>query len=340
MEPTPLLLEKMRSVHQQNMKNDLDRRAATTRQVNWNNTTDVELVIRHDYQVVLPLLKEAKEDTELVPRFTLKKKSNPVFAKFPPNKEFKFSLDLMKLAIAYGMILHIQYRGETGKSEDTFVQGHGRICYPMVLGKSASGKMLLRGYHLRGWSVSHEGNVQKEWRMFRVDRILSMSFTGSFFRLPPAGYNMDDKGMRGGRLATADFDAIRQNQKSLVASNAIQNRKEVVMDDKEKVSVVQIDKTDTMLNLEEPYANPNIDEKDKDIVRMTFLKSLASNRYICILGALGQKNKTVKLTERGKYLGTFKVIKAMMGTHLGKDAVKNIGGSSEYELHVFIKKLN
>lgn len=335
------LLEKVKFVHQENLKRDLDRKVSSIHNADWNNKEDVELVQRMDFSSVLPILTEANGvDVDYVPRYTLKKKTNPLFAKYPPNKEFKYTRSMLTDAINYGMILSIQYRGETGDSEDTFVQGHRRIVYGMILGKSAKGQYLLRGYHLRGWSVSQSGNIQKEWRMFRTDRILSISFTGSFFRLPPKGYNMDDKGMKGGIIVKADFDVIRQNQKTLVQGNVIQNKKEVVFDNKEIMAAIQIDKTDSVLDLERPFENPNIDEKDKDIIRITFLKSLASNRHIAVLGALGQRNKTVKLTERGKYLGTFKVLRAMMGTHLGKASVQKIGDANEYELHIFVKKLN
>ena len=42
-----------------------------------------------------------------------------------------------------------------------------------------------------------------------------MTFTGSFYRLAPIGYNMNDKGMRGGIIAKADFNEIRKNQQTL-----------------------------------------------------------------------------------------------------------------------------
>jgi hypothetical protein len=322
-------------VNRQNLKLGLERKVSTIKHSVWNNNTDVEYVMRHDFcpQILL------KEDNTYVPRFNIKRQSNPLFAEFQPNRELKYSRDLMEKAINYGMIISIQYRGETGSSKDNFVQGHQRVIYPMVLGKSSKGKMLLRGYHLRGWSVSRNGNTQKDWRMFRADRILSMSFTGAFFRLPPVGYNMDDKGMRGGIIVAADFDIIRNNQKKLIQKEVIQNKTEVVLDGKKSI-VVQVDKTDTVLDLDDPFANPNISEEDKKIIRLTFLKSMTTNRYIAVVGALGQRGHVVKLTERGKYLGTFKVLKSTMGDGLGKPHLRNVDGKSEYELKVFIKKLN
>jgi len=53
-------------------------------------------------------------------------------------------------------------------------------------------------------------HINKIWRLFRTDRILSMTFTGSFYRLPPSGYKADDKGMRGGIIAKADFNTNKK----------------------------------------------------------------------------------------------------------------------------------
>lgn len=321
----------------------LERRVSSTKFIEHNNKQDVEFVLREEFTPEMVL----NEDNIYVPRFKVKKQKNQLFSKFPPNKEFKYSRDMMELAINYGMILLIQYRGETGSSQDNFVQGHQRVIYPMVLGRSSKNNPLLRGYHLRGWSVSKNGNTQKDWRMFRADRILSMSFTGSFFRLPPSGYNMNDKHMVGGIIAAADFSVIRQNQKKLIDGSVIQNKKEVVLDQppkeekkRKKIYAIQIESTDTVLDLEKPFDNPNLDEEDKSITRLTFLKALGSQKYICVVGALGERNSIVKLTERGKYLGSFRVMKAVMGDHLDKPHLRKLEGKEEFDLAIFVKRLN
>jgi hypothetical protein len=321
--------------HKQNVQYKVDRKIATINHSEWNNKRDVEYVARHDfYPEVL-----VKEDATYVPRFSIKKYSHPIFAEFPPNKELKFNRDLMIKAIEYGMILMIQYRGDSGNSEDKFVQGHQRVIYPMVIGTSAKGKPLLRAFHLKGWSVSKNGNINKEWRMFRTDRILSMSFTGSFFRLPPDGYNSKDKGMRGGITKAANFDEIMRLQKSLIQKDVIQNKREVVLDEKKKIIVVQTDDTNTVLDLGTPFDNPNISKDDLKLMRISFLKSIHDGKYIAILGALGKKGHLVKLTSRGKYLGTYRVLKSVMGDHLDKPHLKNVEGRAEFDLHIFIKKV-
>jgi hypothetical protein len=322
--------------HKQNIQYKIDRTISSMNHAEWNNKRDVEYVIRKDFYPELVV----NEDATYVPRFSIKKYSHPIFAEFPPNKELKYSRELMIKAIEYGMILMIQYRGDTGESRDNFVQGHQRVVYPLVLGTSAKGKPLLRAYHLRGWSVSKNGNINKDWRMFRTDRILSMSFTGSFFRLAPDGYNSKDKGMRGGIIKAADFDEITKMQKTLVRKDVIQNKREVVLDDKKKVVVVQVDSTNTVLDLNSPFDNPNIKEADKKLIRMTFLKSIHDGKHIAIVGALGQRGHLVKLTSRGKYLGTFRVLRSVMGDHLNKPHLKRVEGKAEFELYVFVKKVD
>jgi len=151
------------------------------------NKKPVEYTIRENYELV--------EDREYVPRFTLKNVKD--IANIPINEPIKYSDAVMIKAIKYGMMFLINYKGE----EDKHFSGHERVIYPMVLGRSTQGKVLLRGWHLNGWSVSNKRHIDKIWRLFRADRILSMTFTGSFYRLAPIGYNMNDKGMRGGIIA-------------------------------------------------------------------------------------------------------------------------------------------
>lgn len=319
--------DKITEIHDANIKLKLERKENDSLFYDDNNENDVEFIIRHDFYPELKL----NEDSTYVPRFNIKKYSNPLFAKFPPNKEIKYDRDLMMLAINYGMILQLQYRG----AEDDFVQGRQRVIYPMVLGTSSKGKPLLRAYHLKGWSQSQNGKIDKVWRMFRTDRILSMSFTGNFFRLAPAGYSMQDKGMRGGIIVAADFNKIRDNQKTLIENNLIQNKEQINLKD-----TIEVDETNTKLNLSEPFINPNLNEDDKKLIRLTFLKSTTTNHYIAILGALGEKNKIVKVSNRNKYLGQYKVLKWITGDNLGKPHMKNVEGQLEFDLFIFIKKMN
>jgi len=291
------------------------------------NRKHVEFVIKESYN-------DLREDNEFIPRFSLKNIKD--FQNIPINEPIKYDEKILIKAIQYGMIFLINYKGE----KDKLFSGHERVIYPMVLGRSSKGKVLLRGWHLNGWSVSKNRHVNKIWRLFRSDRILSMTFTGSFYRLPPAGYNMNDKGMRGGIIATADFSQIRRNQQNLVQQNVIQNREEVTLSQEERKFVtIRVKGTDSKLDLNQPTENAYINNlKNVDNVRISFLKSIYGNIYLAILGAMGEPGNTVKvIDDKGKNLGVFKVIDSTTGQIL--KSIKKVKGNSLYDLYIFDKKI-
>ena len=279
------------------------------------NTKPVEYVVREHYELI--------EDNEFIPRFSLKNVKD--IANIPINEPIKFNEQTMIKAIKYGMIFLINYKGE----EDSHFAGHERVIYPLVLGRSAKGKILLRGWHLNGWSVSNNRSINKIWRLFRTDRILSMTFTGSFYRLAPSGYNMYDKGMRGGIIARADFNEIRRNQQNLVNQNKIQNREEVTMSTPERTfASIVVKDTETQLDLTKAMENTYINNtKDQSTLRLSFLKSIYGNKFIAVLGALGQPGNTVKVkNDKGQDLGNFKVLDSITGQVL--KSIKNVKGNT------------
>jgi hypothetical protein len=129
---------------------------------------------------------------------------------WPINKAIQPNLKKLVKAIRYGMVIMIEYKG----AEDDHPSGHERVIYPMVLGKSKDGKYLLRGYHFTGWSMSERSVTDKVWRMFRGDRIKNMTFTGSFYKLAPDGYNKNDSGMAT-IVVKADINNIIRNQEKI-----------------------------------------------------------------------------------------------------------------------------
>jgi hypothetical protein len=290
------------------------------------NKKPIEFVVKDNYNL--------NEDNLYIPRFQLKNVKE--IADIPINKPMKASQDIIIKAIKYGMIFLISYKGE----KDTRFMGSERVIYPMVIGKSSKGNILIRGYHLNGWSVSNNRHIDKIWRMFRLDRILSITFTGSFYRLPPAGYNMDDKGMRGGIIAKADFNEIRKNQQTLVKAQEIQNKEDVTLGDEERKFVtVKARVTDTQLDLNNPMDNAYINNlKDLNILRLSFLKSIYGNVYIAILGALGQQGNTVKvINDKGGNVGVFKVLDSIGGDVLKK--IKKVKGNAIFDLYLFDTKI-
>ena len=291
------------------------------------NTKPVEFVLTERYN-------DLKEDNEFVPKFSLKNVKD--FSDVPINKPIKYDEKIFIKAIKYGMIFLVVYKGEKDKQ----ATGHERVIYPMVLGRSSKGSPLCRGWHLSGWSVSNSRHINKIWRMFRTDRIQSMTFTGSFYRLPPAGYNMNDKGMRGGIIARADFNEIRRNQQNLIKSNIIQDRDEVTLGEEDRgFASVRAKVTDTKLDLTKPLENSYINNvKNLANVRVSFLKSVYGNVYIALLGAMGQPGNTVKvMTDKGKNLGVFKVMDSTTGEIL--KSIKRVKGNTLYDLYIFDKKI-
>ena len=275
------------------------------------------------------------EDMGYVPRFSLK--DIEIFKDIPTNKPLKPNMALLTKAIKYGMIFLINYKG----AEDKHFSGHERVIYPMVLGRSSKGKILLRGYHLNGWSVSKNQHVDKVWRLFRFDRILSMTFTGSFYRLAPEGYKMNDKGMRGGIIAKADFTHIRRNQQQLLNTKKIQSKEEISLEkDGKKFVTIRVSNTDTTLNLETAMDNPIIRQsKDVSNLRITFLKTIYGNQYVAILGAIGKPGNIAKLIDdsNNKTIGTYRVLDSISGDALKK--IKRVKGNKEYDLYIFEKKI-
>ena len=298
---------------------------------NYYNTKPVEFVVKENFKL--------KEDTAYIPRFKLKDVRQ--IAGIPINEPIKPTQEIFVKAIKYGMIFLINYKGGSGKSEDKHFAGHERVIYSLVIGKSSSGKILIRGWHLNGWSVSSNRHMQKIWRMFRLDRVLSMTFTGSFYRLPPAGYNMNDKGMRGGIIARADFNEIRKNQQALLKAQEIQNREDVYLDEEERKFIsIKVKTTETNLDLNKPLENSYINNmKDIANVRVSFLKSIYGNRYIAIIGALGKPGNTVKVNDdKGNNLGVFKVMDSIAGDTLKR--IKRVKGNAVEGMWLMLQQDN
>ncbi|MEB5329982.1 hypothetical protein RXS07_29925, partial [Pseudomonas aeruginosa] len=103
-------------------------------------TKDQNFLLRPKFNLTMRL----NEDATYVPRFTIK--NDTIFSDVPTNTPMKITKELIAKAIQYGMILQIDYKGE----DDANFSGHERVIYPMVLGLSTNGKLLIRGYHLKG----------------------------------------------------------------------------------------------------------------------------------------------------------------------------------------------
>lgn len=257
---------------------------------------------------------------------------------FPVNKPIPFDRNKMIKAIEYGMIISILYRGK----KDKWKGGRERTIAPMVMGiNKNTGNLLIRAFHLDGYSVHERQNTKKVWRLFIGTSIKSMTFTGDFFRLPPKGYKINDRVMTETTIVRADFNKIRKNQYKLVQLDKIQKVEDEEISSKESALATQIEVSDTgtILNLQNPWADSKyMDKKNAKAIKLTFMKSVFGNEYMVIFGALGTPGRTVKIYENGKIIGSYKTLQSFVATELSYK--KKINGQSEFKLYTFVKKLN
>lgn len=259
-----------------------------------------------------------------------------IIPNFPINKPVKFDQTLMVKAIEYGLVILINYRGD----KDKWRGGRERNIQPLVLGINKNTRnMLVRGWHLEGWSVSQKKETKKVWRLFKTDNILSMTFTGNFFRLPPKGYKMNDRIMTEKTIIRADFNRIRMNQNKLLKGGKIQDEEETTLGKKTSTIVpkIEITNTNTQLDLKLPWENEIMNKKQAANTKVSILRSIFGREYIAVVGALGTVGKTVKIYENDKLLGNYKTVRSFIGTDFNKNRV--IDSQNIFDLYVFNKKL-
>jgi len=269
-----------------------------------------------------------------------------IIPNFPINKPVKFDEELLKKAIKYGLVILMNYRGD----KDKWRGGRERTIQPMVLGVNKNTKnMLVRGWHLEGWSVSQRAETKKVWRLFKTDNIISMTFTGNFFRLPPQGYKMNDRIMTERILARADFNEIRRNQNTLLKGGKIQAEEETTISTPTGgVVSIEVSNSNSQIDLKNPYKNLLINKKNLDSVRflsdpstqsmkISVMKSMFGNKYLVIVGAVGTINRQVKVYDGKTLLGNYRCIKSFLGSDLVNNKI--VDNQSIFDLYVFNRKL-
>lgn len=286
-----------------------------------------------DIKIFGPKVNEAQEiDPNIIPNF-------------PINKPVKFSEDLLKKAINYGLVILINYRGD----EDKWRGGRERTIQPMVLGINKNTKnMLVRGWHLEGWSVSQRAETKKVWRLFKTDNILTMTFTGNFFRLPPQGYKMNDRIMTERTIAAADFNKIRNNQDKLLKGGKIQAEEETTITKPIGVVSIELTNSGSKIDLKNPSKNLLINKKNLDpvkflqdpstqIMKFSVMRSMFGRKYLVIVGAIGTVDRQVKVYDGKTLLGNYRCIKSFLGAELKDNKI--IDNQSIFDLYVFNRKL-
>jgi len=264
------------------------------------------------------LIREASGDKDLVPGF-------------PVNRPMRFNEALMVKAVQNGMIILLSYKGD----KDNWKGGRERVIYPMTLGVNRNTRnMLLRGWHLNGWSVHEHAHVEKVWRLFKTVNIKSMMFTGDFYRLPPVGYRLNDRAMTERIIVQADFNIIRRNQQNLLNEGKIElEQEQKVSSSTSEVVKIDIRTTDTILDLRNPWTNTLMDRRKLNDIRITFMRTVIGNEHLAVIGAYGTEGRVTKIFEGSKLIGTYKVIKSITGNELQRTNVVN--GQSSFKLYIF-----
>lgn len=137
-----------------------------------------------------------------------------------------FSLDLMTQAISQGREVGILYKGDKMSAPS----GKYRLIYPVAMGMSTAGNRVIRAIHKTGQSESaakHTGvrsaEIKNVWRLFKVDNIKGMWFTGGFFNYLPNEFNPNDKGMATVEVA-ANLLKIKKFQADFIAQKRQDNQ--------------------------------------------------------------------------------------------------------------------
>lgn len=73
-----------------------------------------------------------------------------------------------------------------------------RLIEPHAFGRGKDGQLLLRAYQVSGASASGE---HEHWKLFRVDRIDTLSPDSTPSEAPREGYKPGDKAMKGGIIS-------------------------------------------------------------------------------------------------------------------------------------------
>ncbi len=260
---------------------------------------------------------------------------------FPVNQQIKFDKAKMIRAIQYGMVILINYRGD----KDEWRGGRERVICPMVIGQNKNtGNVLIRGWHLDGWSVNLKKNAKKVWRLFKAVNMLGMTFTGDFFRLPPKGYKRNDRVMTETTFTAADFNVIRRNQFKLVQQGLIEDEGETQIQKGGTTTSVEVKNTETILDLNDLWGNSFFDKKKQGFIKVAFLKSIVGADRIAVLGAQGPVGSLVKFYDGKKLMGTYKVILSMPDTAKTLNfenqmkKYKKVDNTSEWKLYTFVKK--
>lgn len=116
------------------------------------------------------------------------------------NERKAFNRNLMKSSIENGLEVGLSFK--SNNDDYTMPTTKYRIIWPVAMGTSKKGNLVIRGYHIVGQSERkaietgiRSAEAENEWRLFNASNIKGMWLTGRSFSDLPSNYNPQDKSM-------------------------------------------------------------------------------------------------------------------------------------------------
>lgn len=246
---------------------------------------------------------------------------------FPLGEKVNFSRERLITAINYGMILEIGYQGKKDKRSD-----NTRFIYPLVYGLSKKNLSYIRGFHLKGFSVSENKETERVQRLFRVDSVKWLKFNGEFFRIEPEGYKEIDPFIVN-VYKYAKFSEIAKNQDQLKKQKVVKDEKDLPKAEAGSTIIISdLEKTFDLVNPKEFF-----DDKSLAIEKFTFLQNQSTNEIIVVKGLLSNRKDSLKLMLNNKNIGNYKVLLSTLGSYIGPGKKTTIKGKSQFKMYNYEK---
>lgn len=167
-----------------------------------------------------------------------------------------FNRDMFVQAIKQGREVGMLFQSDNDKYK--MPTPKYRIIYPVAMGMSKKGNLVIRAFHKMGQSEKEalktgkrSAEVENKWRLFKASGIKGMWFTGNFFRGPLEAYNAAGDAHMVNIEVQANFVEIRKYQDEFIAS--IQDKQARMQKQK---NIVNLFKNTGERPLEQPIQNP------------------------------------------------------------------------------------
>lgn len=178
---------------------------------------------------------------------------NAAFAK--SNERVPFSKDMIITAIKEGREMGILFKADNDKYAGKVAKY--RIIYPVAMGLSKKGNLVVRAFHKMGQSEieaiktgKRSAEVENTWRLFKAKNIKSIWFTENFFRGPLEGFNQGGDNSMINIEIKANFPAIIKYQ-----DDFIKKMKSKQDQDKKRKNIVQLFKQGEQQTNNQPQQN-------------------------------------------------------------------------------------